>query len=313
MADASATPKPKDVRAKFSAWHLLPFVFFVVGYFLVPRFAQDKEITTLIYIGISSLLALGLNLLMGYAGQVSLGHAAFFGLGAYTSAILAVRPISDDLIPGFSSGIGVMTGCVALISLTRATGWKLASGAAALLVLTWISRLAHIGYVPAIGLYAIGLACVGLVARLGWWKGAAAGVACGVLAWVTGSFLSGVLEAGGTSPWSGMAAGVLLTGLIAYLIGGQVLRLRGHYLAMATLGFGIIVEIVFSQWMAVTGGSSDGIPSIPTIRFVEGLPGPVRGIFEMALGGPVDLRRQYFLLVWGCVFVALVLAVNIVR
>ena len=42
----------------------------------------------LTFIGINSLLALGLNLLMGYAGQISLGHAAFYGIGAYTTAIL---------------------------------------------------------------------------------------------------------------------------------------------------------------------------------------------------------------------------------
>src|SRR5471032_1184070 len=42
-------------------------------------------------IGIYALVAIGLNLFMGYAGQVSLGQAAFVGLGAYTSAILAVN------------------------------------------------------------------------------------------------------------------------------------------------------------------------------------------------------------------------------
>lgn len=45
----------------------------------------------LTFIGIYTLLALGLNMLMGYAGQISLGHAAFFGLGAYTTAILTVH------------------------------------------------------------------------------------------------------------------------------------------------------------------------------------------------------------------------------
>ncbi|MFZ7125587.1 MAG: branched-chain amino acid ABC transporter permease [Desulfobacterales bacterium] len=40
-------------------------------------------------LGIHTLLALGLNLLMGYAGQISLGHAAFYGIGAYTTAILS--------------------------------------------------------------------------------------------------------------------------------------------------------------------------------------------------------------------------------
>jgi branched-chain amino acid transport system permease protein len=44
----------------------------------------------LTFIGINTLLALGLNMLMGYAGQISLGHAAFYGIGAYTTAILTV-------------------------------------------------------------------------------------------------------------------------------------------------------------------------------------------------------------------------------
>ena len=42
----------------------------------------------LTFIGLNTILALGLNLLMGYAGQISLGHAAFYGIGAYTTAIL---------------------------------------------------------------------------------------------------------------------------------------------------------------------------------------------------------------------------------
>ena len=44
-----------------------------------------------IFIGIFTIVTLGLCLLMGYAGQVSLGHAAFWGIGAYTSAILTVK------------------------------------------------------------------------------------------------------------------------------------------------------------------------------------------------------------------------------
>src|SRR5436309_10286906 len=46
---------------------------------------------TLIMAGIFTILALSLNLLLGYTGQLSLGHAAFFGIGAYTSALLALR------------------------------------------------------------------------------------------------------------------------------------------------------------------------------------------------------------------------------
>jgi branched-chain amino acid transport system permease protein len=46
---------------------------------------------TLIMAGIFAVLALSLNLLLGYAGQLSLGHAAFFGIGAYASALLTLR------------------------------------------------------------------------------------------------------------------------------------------------------------------------------------------------------------------------------
>jgi len=52
---------------------------------------MDYFISIAIFAGIWVALALSLNILMGYAGQVSLGHAAFFGIGAYASALLTLR------------------------------------------------------------------------------------------------------------------------------------------------------------------------------------------------------------------------------
>ena len=49
------------------------------------------QLHTLIMAGIFAVLALSLNLLLGYTGQLSLGHAAFFGIGAYASALLTVK------------------------------------------------------------------------------------------------------------------------------------------------------------------------------------------------------------------------------
>ena len=46
---------------------------------------------TLIMAGIFAVLALSLNLLLGYTGQLSLGHAAFFGIGAYATGLLTVK------------------------------------------------------------------------------------------------------------------------------------------------------------------------------------------------------------------------------
>ena len=52
---------------------------------------NSYHLQLLTFIGINTLLALGLNMLMGYAGQISLGHAAFYGIGAYTTAILTAH------------------------------------------------------------------------------------------------------------------------------------------------------------------------------------------------------------------------------
>ena len=54
-------------------------------------FHSPYALSTLVLIGIYAIVVLGLNLLMGYAGQISLGQAAFFGLGAYGSGILTSR------------------------------------------------------------------------------------------------------------------------------------------------------------------------------------------------------------------------------
>jgi branched-chain amino acid transport system permease protein len=53
--------------------------------------ANAYHLHVVIMAGIFTILALSLNLLLGYTGQLSLGHAAFFGIGAYTSALLALK------------------------------------------------------------------------------------------------------------------------------------------------------------------------------------------------------------------------------
>src|SRR5207245_11689873 len=62
--------------------------------------------------GIFGVLALSLNLLLGYTGQLSLGHAAFFGIGAYTSALLTLR-LEWSFWPALA----------AAMALAGATGW----------------------------------------------------------------------------------------------------------------------------------------------------------------------------------------------
>lgn len=148
-------------------------------------------------IAIYTLLAVGLNLLMGYAGQVSLGHAAFYGIGAYTSAILTASP-----------------------------------------------------------------------------------------------FLAFHL-----SPLLALPAGVVLSCAVAFLVGVPCLRLRGHYLAMATLGFGWIVYIVLRQWDDFTGGIS-GLTDIPGLSL---------GSFSF------DSDVKWFYLTGATALLALVISANVVN
>ncbi len=71
----------------------------VVVSFLVPFMVTDDLLLVLTLGMISAVGAIGLNLVTGYAGQVSLGHAFFIGLGAYTGAVLGGNP--DGPVTGF--------------------------------------------------------------------------------------------------------------------------------------------------------------------------------------------------------------------
>jgi branched-chain amino acid transport system permease protein len=66
----------------------------------------------------------------------------------------------------------------------------------------------------------------------------------------------------GWSPWVAMPAAIVFTALSAALIGYPLLRLKGHYLALATLGFNVSFTIVAINWLDLTGGTN-GIAGIP--------------------------------------------------
>lgn len=57
----------------------------------IPRFASGYATYLLNLVGVFSLVAIGLNLLTGYSGQISLGHSAFFAIGAYATALLTQK------------------------------------------------------------------------------------------------------------------------------------------------------------------------------------------------------------------------------
>ena len=81
---------------KASAWKPAEVVFWllrVIAFFLFP-----KSLALLSQIAITALFALSLDLILGYAGIISLGHAAFFGLGAYAAGLLAKYGWGDPLL-----------------------------------------------------------------------------------------------------------------------------------------------------------------------------------------------------------------------
>lgn len=80
---------------------------------LIPFVASPYTLYILTNIAIYAVCVIGLNILTGFTGQISLGHGAFFGVGAYTAAIVATR-FNLPFLPAVFSG-GVMTALIGLI------------------------------------------------------------------------------------------------------------------------------------------------------------------------------------------------------
>jgi len=171
------------------------FALFIISFPWVAHKIPSIEHYTdiMIFAGIYCLMTIGLSLLMGYAGQISIGHAAFYGIGAYTSAILTVQY--------------------------------------------------------------------------------------------------------GLNPWPCMVIGIVVTAVVAILVGAPSLKLRGHYLAMATLAFGIIVYIIFNEEAVWTGGP-DGMTGIPGLSL---------------FGFGFDSIDKYYYLVWTIVFAVFIFTANLIQ
>ncbi len=170
------------------------FIVFFLVIALLPVWVNNKYfLSVLVFAGIYAIVTIGLSMLMGYAGQISLGHAGFLAIGGYSSAIL-----------------------------TKAHGWH---------------------------------------------------------------------------PLAAMGAGVVLSIIGALMVGLPSLRLRGHYLAMATLGFGEIVYVSATAAVDLTGGPS-GFSGVPYLS-VAGL--------------TVQSELAKYFLVWGVAFVAMVVSTNIIN
>jgi branched-chain amino acid transport system permease protein len=111
MAVAHAPSVPNSPQAYLNdqrRWRPIEVIFWVAT--LLPFLLFPNYLSLASQIAITALFALSLDLILGYAGIVSLGHAAFFGLGAYTAGILSVQGLGDPLL-GLIAG-GIMAGLV---------------------------------------------------------------------------------------------------------------------------------------------------------------------------------------------------------
>jgi branched-chain amino acid transport system permease protein len=109
-------------RHRLRAWEPLPWVFAVAYYFAFPNhlgFGADLLVTIL--------FALSLDLALGYAGIVTLGHAAFFGAGAYTVGMLAHHGIWNEPLTSLvmAAGVAALIGFASGLVLLRTTGLTL--------------------------------------------------------------------------------------------------------------------------------------------------------------------------------------------
>lgn len=189
---------------------------------------KEFYLTQLIISAYYAVVVLGLCLVMGYAGQISLGHGGFFAIGGYTSAILTT------------------------IDLPRLAGSSLGP----FLLKTKI-------LMPRQDLYGA-------------------------------SFTS-------LSPSIAFILALLLAGIIALAVGYPTLRLKGNYLAMGTLGFGLIIYRILLGG-EITGGA-DGISNVPPWQIVPGI--------VVCETGSMRVRNYY--IAWTVVVFVLAFVLNLVN
>ncbi len=97
-------------------------------------------------------------------------------------------------------------------------------------------------------------------------------------------------------PLLALGTGLISAGLIAWLLARPILRLHGHYLAMATLGFGIIIHVIMVQATGWTGGP-DGLTGIPPLNLSD---------------WTVDSDQRWYLVIMAAALLAIGLSLNLV-
>ncbi len=113
-----------------------------------------------------------------------------------------------------------------------------------------------------------------------------------------GAYVSGIMNAKyGISPWLGLPAAAIIAGLGAFVVGLPTLRLKGHYLSMATLGWNAILVVLFNQLVGLTGG-----------------PNGLLGVKPFSIAGIRLSSPLYaFPLAWGLSFLVMLAILNLIR
>ena len=107
MSSGDALAGPHQYLQSQQKWRPIEIVFWLAT--LLPFVVAPNYLSLASQIAITALFALSLDLILGYAGIVSLGHAAFFGFGAYAAGIISKHgwgePLSGLLFAGFAAGL----------------------------------------------------------------------------------------------------------------------------------------------------------------------------------------------------------------
>jgi len=107
MAAAGAAVTPHQYLQAQSRWHVIEIAFWLAT--LLPFFLFPNYLSLASQIAITALFALSLDLILGYAGIVSLGHAAFFGVGAYAAGIFSKfvwgEPLTGLVVAALAAGV----------------------------------------------------------------------------------------------------------------------------------------------------------------------------------------------------------------
>jgi len=263
------------------------WLFAALAVLLVLPFVLEKYwIYTLNLAAIAVIGALGLNLLTGYAGQISLAHASFLAIGAYATTALAKLGVPFLLVVPLAGAIAALAGCLIAIPALRLKGLYLALATLAFFVLVDFSirKLGFTGgaagtHVPAPSL--LGLAIAGDTPF--YYLAMSVAGLCAVFVanlqrtWV-GRALMAVRDSDVAAEMAGIS--VFRTKLIAFalssFLGGMAGSLTGYYLQFINPDiFGLSVSVAYIA-MIIVGGMGSVTGSILGAVFMTLLPELVR-------------------------------------